>query len=66
MLFFLPLSPHCSQAPSLLPVVFHWARAWQSPNTTHRYFSQQENSWVSEWMSRKIAFYGILVQLALQ
>lgn len=57
---FLPLSPHCSQAPSLSPVVFHRAQAWQSPNATHRYFRQEENSWVLEWMSRKIAFYDAL------
>lgn len=61
---FLPLSLHCSQAPSLSPVVFHGARAWQSPNATHCYFRQQ-NSSVSERMSRKIAFYHILVQLSL-
>lgn len=63
---FLPLSPHCSQAPSLSPVIFHGAQAWQSPNATHRYFRQQENSWVSGWMSSKIAFYDLLVQLALR
>lgn len=63
---FLPLSPHCAQAPIISPIVFHGAWAWQSPNATHRCFRQQENSWVSEWMSRKIAFYDLLVQLALR
>lgn len=62
---FLPLSPHCSQSLSLSPVVFHGAQAWQSPNATHCCFLQQENSWVYEWLSKKIAFYDLLVQLAL-